>query len=349
MSLSVVRRLAAGVGSLALLASGVLADRSTAAPVRQHHRHPVAHNTCHRNQIAVPRCGVLWGMFRMSTPDTPYWKPHLGKFERAGHRRFDIVKNYTDWAPGDTFPNPAFTHLGNHHRLVYMSWNLINYKTHQRPSYASVIRGAWDKSVIRPEARRLKHYHHRIVVDIDHEFDSEAQAGKGTPEQYAAMYRHVVRVMRRAGVHNVIWSWVSTGYLGNEAKIRRGYPGRRFVDWIGYDPYNFAQCQHAPWRGPAATFRPFYRWTAHQRGMRHKPLILAEYGSAQGPKVGRWYAGVGPTLRQLPRIKAALQFSATSSGPKCTLTLGASRAALDGFSRSGRSSYVLGRSAGVRR
>jgi hypothetical protein len=321
-----------------------IADGGTsAATTDRHHHHHVAHNRCHRNHIAVPRCGVLWGVFRPSTADTPYWKPHLGKFEHQGHRRFDIVKNYSDWAPGHTFPNPAFTHLGNHHRLVYMSWNLVNYKTHTRPSYASVIRGDWDKSVILPEARRLKHYHHRIVIDLDHEFDSEAQSGKGTPEQYIAMYRHVQRVMRRAGVHNVIWSWVSTGYLGNKATIRRGYPGRRHVDWIGYDPYNFAQCQSAPWHGPYETFLPFYRWSSHQRGMRHKPLFLAEYASAQGPRIKQWYADVALALRRLPRIMAAMQFSAPSPEPPCTVTLEASRAALAGFSKSGRSKYVLGR------
>jgi hypothetical protein len=320
----------------------VVADASKPAAMHVHRAHGhTAHNHCRRSKLDVPQCGVLWGVFRAPVAATPYWKPRLGQYERQVSRRFDIVKDYTDFRPGDTFPNPAFTRLGNHHRVVYISWNATNYQTHAKVSYASIARGAWDKSVLLPEARRLKQYHHRIIIDFDHEFDSRAQSGKGTPEQYVAAYRHIHRFMARAGVHNVIWSWVSTGYLGHKDYIKRGYPGRRYVDWVGYDPYNFAQCLHVPWRSARRTLYPFYRWSRHQSGMRSKPLIIAEYGSAPGPRLRHWYGSVASVLQDMPRVKAAIQFSAYSAVP-CRISLSFSDDAMKGFARSGRTGYVLG-------
>jgi hypothetical protein len=318
------------------------ANASTQQRMIVHHTHGHAlHNKCRRTRHDVPRCGVLWGVFRQSVPSTPYWKPKLGEFERTAHRRFDIVKNYSDFRPGSTFPNPAFTRLGNHHRIVYISWNDTNYQTHARVSYSSIANGDWDNSVIKPEARRLKHYHHRIIIDFDHEFDSKAQAGKGTPAEYVAAYRHIHDVMKAAGVHNVIWSWVSTGYLGHKTLIRQSYPGRKYVDWVGYDPYNFAQCLNVPWHRPYRVFHPFYRWSRHQPGIRGKPLILAEYASAPGPHLKHWYGSVAAAIHKMPRIKAAIQFSARSAVP-CDVSLDHSKAAMSGWGRSGRSNYVLG-------
>jgi beta-mannanase len=149
--------------------------------------------------------------------------------------------------------------------------------------------------------------------------------------------------MTRAGVHNVIWSWVSTGYLGNAAAIKAGWPGSKYVDWIGYDPYNLDGCLGRPWRTPMQIFAPFYRWTSHQQGMRHKPLLLSEYGSVLNKGVYGWYASIPSALAQLPRLKALIQFSApTASG--CDTTLSHSSAAVAGFAKAGNSPAVTGSS-----
>ena len=75
--------------------------------------------------------------------------------------------------------------------------------------------------------------------------------------------------------------------------------------------------------------------------MRRKPMMLGEYASVQGPRVGDWYAAVAGALKRLPRIKAVMQWgSATSS--KCDFRLTDSAAALKGFKQSSHSQYILG-------
>lgn len=305
-------------------------------------RAAVVHNICKKSKIDVPACGVLWGLYTEPVPGKTHHVQHYASIEKMIGRRFDVVKNYIDWQPGVTFPNPAARALAdNGKRILDFSWNAINYDTRASVSYQSIADGDWDKSVILPEARALKSFHHKVFIDFNHEFDSRAQSGKGSPAQYVAAYRHIHHVMREAGVRNVIWAWVSTGDIYHAKELRASYPGAKFVNWVGYDPYNFAQCLGRSWRSPYQTFHPFYRWLQHQAGMRKKPIMFGEYGSAPGPGVQAWYAGVAHALRRLPRVKAVMEFS-TYGSSNCDFRLTDSTAALAGFTKSANSPYITG-------
>jgi hypothetical protein len=304
---------------------------------------PTLHNRCRRSRTDVPACGVLWGMYLKPAPAKPQWRGHYPAVEKRIGRRLDIVKRYVDWQHGITFPDTSDTRLAaGGKRILDFSWNSVNYATGQKVSWKSIASGRWDASVIRPEARRLKHFHHKVFLDFDHEFDGAMDRPLGSPAQFVKAYRHIHRVLHRAGVHNVIWTWVVTGYLGNRAKIRAGWPGAKYVNWVGYDPYNFVQCHQAKWQSPMQTIGPFYRWLRHQPGIRRKPVMLGEYASAFGPSVGHWYASIASTLRRLPRIKAVMQWSARVSNA-CDYVLTSNSAALRGFRASSHSAYVLGR------
>lgn len=337
---------AAVLCAVVLVASGLAVAAPTTSAAHPTTSQGMHHgNRCHRSKIEVPACGVLWGMFkpRRAIPGQAQWSARYPAVERAMGRRFDLVKNYVGWTPGSRFPAAPDRHLANHHhRTLYFSWNPVNFATNHSVSYASIARGAWDRSVIRPEARHLKHFGHRVFLDFGHEFDADSHDKFGTARQFRAAYRHIENVMRRVGVRNVIWSWVSTGYVGNSSAIRAGYPGAKYVDWIGYDPYNFAYCVDRDWHSTYATFRPFYRWTSRQPGMRHKPLLASEYGTAPGPRALHWYAAIPATVRRLPRLKALIQFSGPTITP-CAVQLDASHAALTGFVHAARSPLVMGR------
>jgi hypothetical protein len=306
------------------------------------------HNVCKKSKIDVPACGVLWGLYTPPVPGKTHHVQHYGTLERAIGRRFDIVKNYVDWQSGVTFPNAAARSLAdNGRRILDFSWNAINYSSRANVSYQSIADGDWDKSVILPEARALKAFHHKVFIDFNHEFDAASQSGKGSPAQYAAAYRHIHNVMSAAGVHNVIWVWVTTADAYHAKELQAGYPGAAYVDWVAYDPYNFAQCHAWPWRTPYRTFHPFYQWLGRQADMKNKPIMLAEYASAPGAAIGSWYAGVAAALKRLPRIKAAIQFSATGETGGCDFKLGDSAPALAGFKLSSNAPYITGLTAGL--
>jgi beta-mannanase len=266
---------------------------------------------------------------------------HYPDVERTIGRRFDIVKAYVGWQPGTLFPNAQQAGLATGgKRILEFSWNAQDYKTRAKVSYQSIANGDWDASVIRPEAEHLKAFHRKVFIDFDHEFDIATQAGKGSAAQYVAAYRHIHRVFRQVGVKNAIWVWVSSGFLGHAQQIASSYPGSAYVNWVGYDPYNFAQCHAEGWRSPYQTFQPFYRWLQTQPDMRNKPIMLGEYASAPGPSVGSWYAHVARALKHLPRIKAVIQWSSAVSG--CDFRLTDSAAAMAGFAKSSVARYITG-------
>jgi hypothetical protein len=333
------RLLAASLALTALAAS--LAGASITVAHATGRTKQLAHNTCARSRLQIPRCGLLWGIYMPAQPAPGGWIAPYAQVERPTGRKFDIVRNYADWKQGVTFPTKPEAAFAKAHGVVLsVNWSAVDYTTHARVQYASIASGQWDKSVILPEARALKSFRHPIFIDFDAEFDNTAKSGTGTPTEYVAAYRHIHRVMRLAGVTNVIWAWISTGYLGHAAQIAASYPGRGYVNWVGYDPYNFAQCHSEGWRSPYETFQPFYHWLQTQPGMRRKPIILGEYASATGPSVESWYAHVASALQRLPKIKAVMQWS--SAVPNCDFRLTDSAAALAGFAKSSNAPYITG-------
>ncbi|MBV9871212.1 MAG: hypothetical protein JO214_11370, partial [Frankiaceae bacterium] len=283
------------------------------------------------------------GLFhrRVAVPGQSQWSAHYEDIETQIGRWFDIVKNYTDWEQGRTFPDAADRALADGGRIIYYSWNAVNYSTHSKVSYQAIANGTFDRSVIIPEARALKNWPYKVFIDFDHEPDTKAQAGKGTPAQYVAAYRHIHDVLQAHGVKNVIWSWVTTGYVPHRTQILASYPGAAYVNWISYDPYNFAQCLDGDWHSTLDTFKPFYDLVTNRPGMARKPLMLAEYATAPGAQAQAWYASVPATLRLLPRIKAVMEFDATSAVP-CALEIDKSAAAFAGFKQASTTPYVLG-------
>ena len=63
------------------------------------------------------------------------------------------------------------------------------------------------------------------------------------------------------------------------------YPGNAYVDWIGYDPYNFYNCHGAngTWKTFQQTIDPMYQWL-ESNGYGDKPFILPEYGTVREPE-----------------------------------------------------------------
>jgi Glycosyl hydrolase family 26 len=295
-----------------------------------------AGNSCGRSAIDVPSCGLLWGMYRVRAQGNGQYNTDESKLGR----RLDMVKFYTDFAAGDTFPTASDKQLAAGGRILYYSWSPVNYRTNKKVSYASIASGSLDASVVKPEAQALKAYPGKIFLDFSHEFDAKGQVANGTPAQFVAAYRHVHDIFTNQGVTNVIWSWVSTGWIGNKDKIRAGYPGASYVNWIGYDPYNLGSCAGRKWNSATDTLKTFYDWVGQQADMNGKPILLSEYAASNASGVQAWYSSLPSTLQQFPRIRAMIQFSApTSSG--CDTDVDHSSGAMAGFKQASDSAYVM--------
>jgi beta-mannanase len=105
-----------------------------------------------------------------------------------------------------------------------------------------------------------------------------------TPESQAAdyikMWRHVWRIFKSENATNVLWVWSPnfqslkhTGY----PSLTAGYPGDKFVDWVGIDGYYYNK--------PDQTFKGLFGPTIKQlqETAPNKPWLIAETGVGSYP------------------------------------------------------------------
>ncbi len=346
------------IATVAVLAVVAAAWTGYAQVTRGPGKHPVAARTsrpaaaspaaaprpCTVSAILVPSCGAWWGMFVPADSGGGGLVSAVQAEETQLGRPLDIIQRYHDMSqtPDGIFPNPAEEQIGQHHLLLF-SWNPTIWSSHTFYRWQEIADGALDSSIIIPEAQRLKAYGRPVFLSFSPEADTGAAIpGEGTIAQYVAAWRHVHDVFTQAGARNVIWVWTTEGYHGHWPAILQMYPGNAYVDWIGWDPYNFYTCHRNGWLTFAQTVLPYYRWLlAHHFG--DKPFMLPEFGSQASPsdpaQEAAWYTSILATIRAMPNLKALVNWNSTVPG--CQLALSsAPAAALSAYRQTGLSPYL---------
>jgi hypothetical protein len=136
------------------------------------------------------------------------------------------------------------------------------------------------------------------------------------------MFQHVVKKFRADGARNILFTVVFMGYTGYMAKpwFKDLYPGDRYVDWVGYDPFaksnikdyaNLVNKVAAPQQDLG--FPGFYDYS--QRYFPDKPLMLSEWAVLETPgdpgRKAAFFASVGRQFANFPRIKALSYYETT--------------------------------------
>ncbi|MEV4889538.1 glycosyl hydrolase [Nonomuraea sp. NPDC055795] len=285
-----------------------------------------------------PACGAWWGVY--TPPAAGGLLNSVTTLERQVGRKFDVVFAYHDMSetPNGQMLRDDEPQLGRD-RLLLLGWESERWNTSDNIPWASIARGEADHSVIDPQARRIKEYGKPVLLGFDGEMEMRKNAG--TPADYVAAYRHIVDRFRTLGVTNVAWVWGVTGYYPFRHRWKAFYPGDGYVDWVSYDPYNFARCRNAEWQDFKTTIKPTYDWFV-SNGFGKKPFILSEYGSEHNVRDdrarGRWYADVPGVLEDLPNIKAVVQWNAVDADG-CDFTL-TGPGTLTEFGQAGKAAYV---------
>jgi hypothetical protein len=146
------------------------------------------------------------------------------------------------------------------------------------------------------------------------------------------------------GVTNVVWVWHVTG-AGNHYSLYTGglYPGDAYVDWIGWDPYNWYTCHNNGWISFGDKVTPTYNWF-RQNGFGDKPFMLSEYGTRDMPgnpaAKADWFRGIVPALKRLPNLKAVVYFHNGTENPGCDWRIDSTPQARAAFAEVGRDGFV---------
>ncbi|MCD0447818.1 hypothetical protein LO762_01205 [Actinocorallia sp. API 0066] len=300
---------------------------------------------CRVNAKLVPSCGALWGVYvRNGWVDSS-----LTGLEAKVGRRFAVFMRYVDWRA--QFPDASARRLGQT-RHLFVSWDTRDYKSGEVIRWRDVANGAHD-GVVRAAAQRMKSFGRPVFLSFDHEMELHIgqRRNSGTAADYVAAARRVHGIFTSVGARNVVWVFTLSGGLWGDqaAKMRALYPGDAYVDWVGWDPYNFYRCHNSPWESFAQSIDTSYRWFA-QGIARNKPLILPEYGTAWDPsnpsRAARWHDSIPSVLKtRYPKIKALIRWDSdvVNNGIRCHLPIDSGPGMLPSFRKAGLDPYLSAR------
>jgi len=215
-------------------------------------------------------------------------------FERLIGRHVRAVLTYQKWGedpseqppfPLSNLKNKVMMHDGYDTetlvQLVWLPWVSLN----------DIVAGRYD-AYITQYAQGARRWGRPIWLRFGHEMihdDDIATPGwypwQDQPVAYVAAFRHVVDIFRRVGADNVMFVWGPNSWPADFATVKKYYPGRDVVDWIGIDGYNYGEDGKPGW--------PWWQWfddifiylyrtlVAHRDFFGDKPIMIAEFASTE--------------------------------------------------------------------
>ncbi len=252
---------------------------------------------------------------------------------------FDLIRTFARWT--DDFPNEDTQALIDANRRLHVSI---------RPVAADGEVVPWaDLATAQPGDARydeLVDWIDRVVAlgpgtyfTINHEPETADSRANGSSEDFVAMWRRTVELLRERGGDEIRTVWTMTNGAFSDGRAAEWYPGDDVVDVVGADVYNWHTCQgtNRPWveldvlMGPALDFAASHA----------KPLAMPELASVEDredpERKAVWIrnatqALLTPSLAD--RVEFAIWFDVTAPGgtwPNCIWDHDSSPASLEAF------------------
>lgn len=268
-----------------------------------------------RAQVPIPDIGCYHSAFVGN--DTHQ------QFETLAQKDIAIEMFFMGWP--DAFPLSKCTQISNNGAVPHITWMPQVFGSPY--PLDGIINGTYDY-YITTFANAAKSFGKPLFIRLGHEFNGDwytyggANNGGGTlngfgdptkadgPERFIAAYKHTVDIFENLGVDNVVWVWcLNNGSSPNAAwNIPENYyPGDAYVDWIGFDGYNFGTSQ--TWSNWVSFFDIYYPLYNKFQSY-NKPIMIAEYASVEngGNKADWIRLAYIYTRFSFPKIKAITWF-----------------------------------------
>ena len=294
----------------------------------------------------VPREGAWWGSYPGQAPGD------VEAREAVYGRQVDILHRYHDW--NDVWPTAEERAYAAEGRFLFEGWESRVFGG-ATMCWADIAAGVHD-AAIDAQAQRLAAFGSRLFVGFMHEPEdnlgpcqpdavNDTKADMGSAEEFRAAWRHIVERVRPVAP-NVVWV---LSFMGHDpAASWTLYPGDDVVDWVAWDPYNWANCagrSRDSWRSLQQAAQPMYD---HLDAVGNtKPRMLGEYGSHDDPAMGskeQWLREIPAMLRTaMPKVRAVVYFDRVATpvpGDPCAWLADSSPQAQAGFAAAGADFYL---------
>lgn len=254
--------------------------------------------------LLVPAQGALLGAF-VGTGTLDGFEAELG-------RQIAINHNFVGWSQDWT---TMLSTLAAGGRIPLVTWEAWDGSV--GAPLTNIIGGSYD-AMITARAQAVKAFGKKFFLRWGHEMNgnwypwggANNGANLAATTTFISAYRHIHDLFVAAGATNALWV-----FCPNVASVpgdswnqwQNYYPGDAYVDWMGFDGYNWGTVQAtSTWQTFPAITGSIYTSLA----AKGKPIMIAETASAeQGGDKTAWIAGILPAMKSMfPAVKALVWF-----------------------------------------
>ncbi|MDX6338408.1 MAG: hypothetical protein QOG05_5748 [Streptosporangiaceae bacterium] len=275
------RRRRRGPGRLVITVVVIVVVAAAGAGVFLHNR---STNSTGPLPVQLPAAtGAYLGVYTHGVPDS---YSGVAAFNNATQAKPDVVMYYSGWFV--PFPGKFATTVANNGAvpLVQMDPDKI--------SVSRIASGRYD-GYLSAYAEAVRAYHHPVVMSFGHEMNGGWYSwghGKTPPTVFVAAWRHIVKLFRALGAHNVTWMWtvniINNAHGSSIPSPAQWWPGGAYVNWVGIDGYYLKpNWKFAPLFGPTI---------AAVRKLTLDPILVAETGAVpaagQPAKIADLFSGI---------------------------------------------------------
>jgi hypothetical protein len=254
--------------------------------------------------LLAPSSGALLGAF-VGTGTVAQLETTLG-------RKLAIIHNFFGWT--DDFV-PWIRSSLQTGELPLVTWE--TWMSGVGVPLDDIVNGVHD-TMIRARAQAAKDIGQRFFLRWGHEMNGNWYpwdgfhngANAAATAKYVAVYRHIHDLFTSVGASNVLWVFCpNVDSVPGDAwnQWSNYYPGDSYVDWMGFDGYNWGTVlAGGTWRSFADIVGTVYAGMA----AKGKPIMLPETASTElGGDKAAWITAMLPSLRaSYPSIKALVWF-----------------------------------------
>ncbi len=246
---------------------------------------------------------VFVGVFREGAPRN---MNYITQFAAQAGKKPAMIMWYQDWA--QAFPKEDVEKVVAYGAVPHIVWEPWYWGDGETVKLKDIINGKWD-SYIRSWAQAGAAFGSPLFLRVGHEFNIQNYPwgivnNDKDPQIYIKAFRHIVDIFRSEKADNVKWVWSPMNYSYPDEAWNdwvAAYPGNNYVDWIGFDGYNWGTTQSwSDWQALKYLFRDQMRRA--KRLWPDKPIMIAEFAAAeQGGDKAAW-------IRELPKyLKTSLR------------------------------------------
>jgi beta-mannanase len=236
----------------------------------------------------------------------------VDQLETTLGRKLAILHSFFGWSDDWVARVPSDLSGGRIPLITWETWN-----NGVGVSLDDIASGVHD-TLIRARATAAKNVGQKFFLRWGHEMNgnwypwdgSHNGANASAAAKYISVYRHIHDIFASVGASNVIWIFCpNADSVPGDAwnQWPNYYPGDAYVDWMGFDGYNWGTSQAtSTWQSFTSIASRIYPSLA----AKNKPIIIPETASAEvGGDKAAWLASIAPAFESsYPSIKALVWF-----------------------------------------